>query len=76
MWPERGRFIWVAAKASSLIAMDGRQYGGQWIAILNSEVVLHGKDIARCTGATKIAKDKTPPFVEIPDKNKERTLIL
>ena len=60
------------------MAMDNKeQYCGQWITILNSEVIAHGKDIRKVYAkATKIAKDKTPLFVGIPDKNKEQTLIL
>ena len=54
---------------------NGERYSGQWIAILDSEVIAHGKDIAKVYAeATKIAKGKTPLFVEIPDK--EQTLIL
>ena len=53
------------------------QYSGQWIAILNSEVIAHGIDIGKVySEAMKIAKGKTPLFVAIPDKNKEPTLIL
>ena len=61
-----------------LVAMKNkRRYSGQWIAILDSKVIAQGKDIAKVYAeATKIAKDKTPLFVEIPDKDKEQTLIL
>lgn len=53
------------------------QYSGMWIAILGSKVVAQGKDINEAYAkAAKFAKDKTPLFVEIPDKNKEQTLIL
>ena len=53
------------------------QYSGQWIAILDSAVIARGKDIKEVySKAMEIAKDKTPLFVEITDKNKEQTLIL
>ena len=56
---------------------DKEQYRGQWIAILDSKVIAQGKSIGKVYAeATKISKDKTPLFVEIPDKNKEQTLIL
>lgn len=56
---------------------DKEQYRGQWVAILDSEVIAHGKSIGKVYAeATKISKGKTPLFVEIPDKNKEQTLIL
>lgn len=61
-----------------LVAMKNReQYSGQWIAILDSAVIAQGKDVGEVYAkALRIAKDKTPLFVEITDKNKEQTLIL
>ena len=61
-----------------LVSMRNKeQYSGQWIAILDSEVIAQGRDVAEVYAeATKITKDRTPLFVEIPDKNKEQTLIL
>ncbi|MBI1658428.1 MAG: hypothetical protein IS632_06610 [Thaumarchaeota archaeon] len=53
------------------------QYSGQWIAILGARIIASGKSINDVYAkAAKSAKDKTPLFVEIPDKNKEQTLIL
>ena len=53
------------------------QYRGQWIAILGVRIVANGKNINDVYAkAAKSAKGKTPLFVEIPDKNKEQTLIL
>ena len=61
-----------------LVTMNNKeQYSGQWVAILDSKIIAQGKDVSKVYAeATKIAKDKTPLFVEIPDKNKEQTLIL
>lgn len=61
-----------------LIAMKNKeQYSGQWIAILDSAVIARGEDIREVYAkAMEIAKDKTPLFAEITDKNKEQTLIL
>lgn len=50
------------------------QYSGQWIAILGVQIVANGKNINDVYA--KAAKGKTPLLVEIPDKNKEQTLIL
>lgn len=53
------------------------QYSGQWIAILDARIVANGRNITDVYAkAAKSAKGKTPLFVEIPDKNKEQTLIL
>ncbi len=67
-----------SSESQFLTTMDNKeQYRGQWIAILDSGVIAHGKDIGKVyVEAMKVAKDRTPLFVEIPDKNKEQTLIL
>ena len=61
-----------------LETMDNReQYSGQWVAILGSKLIAHGKDIEKVyAAAMKIAKDGTPLFVDIPPKDEEQTLIL
>ena len=52
------------------------QYSGQWIAIVDVRIVANGRNITDVYAKAKSAKGKTPLFVEIPDKNKEQTLIL
>ena len=77
--------IWLAVRAhmsspeSKFLEEMGNkeQYSGQWIAILGAQVVANGRSITDVYAkAAKSAKGKTPLFVEIPDKNKEQTLIL
>ena len=55
-----------------LMAMgDKEQYSGQWVAILGSKVIAHGKAIDKVYAeAAKISKGKTPLFVNISDKNR------
>ena len=61
-----------------LMEMNNKeQYLGQWVAILGSKVIAHGKSIEKVyVEATNISKGKTPLFVQISDESKEQTLIL
>ena len=67
-----------SAESRFLISMDNKeQYRDEWVAILGSKVIAHGKDVGKVyEEATKMSKGKTPLFTVITDKNKEQTLIL
>jgi Family of unknown function (DUF5678) len=56
---------------------DKSSYRGKWIAILDSKVIAEGKDLNEVyTKAIKVSKVRTPLFKQVPENDKEETLIL
>ena len=54
---------------------DLSKYAGEWIAILDHEVIAHGKDLKKVySEANEKAKGKEPFFMKVPKS--EQTLIL
>jgi hypothetical protein len=56
---------------------DKAQYRGKWIAVLDNKVIAEGKDLKEVyKNAMEISKIRTPLFKQIPEEDKEETLIL
>jgi len=42
---------------------DLQQYGGQWVAILNQQVIAHNQDIGKLMDEAKASFPNTSPFI-------------